>query len=273
MPLDDPVRQSLGSRTIDRADASLHTIGRAGDEPMVVFVHGLAGRGREWLPVVEALDPDVAVCLPDLRGHGASTRRPPISATALVDDLVAVIGAWTDSPVVVVGQSLGGVVATMVAARHPDRVRGLVLVESGMAEDSAEDRDEVDRLLAAWPRPFPTLAAGRDYFGSGPVGQAWTEMLDRRPDGWWPAFDVDVAREVLACLTERPRWDEWRSLAVPTTVIRGGRGDIPDAEAARMQRLRPTTTTVVVDDVGHDVHLAAPIDVADRINDLRMTAR
>jgi pimeloyl-ACP methyl ester carboxylesterase len=94
--------------------------------PRIVFVHGSRLARGSWQPVMRRLAASCRVAAPDLPGHGELGDLPFTMDRALdvVDGAVDAVGG---PPVVLVGLSLGGYVATAYAAAHPDRVRGLVL--------------------------------------------------------------------------------------------------------------------------------------------------
>jgi pimeloyl-ACP methyl ester carboxylesterase len=113
-----------------------------GDQPTVVFIHGLVIDNLSSF--YYALARSVAqrgtdVILYDLRGHGRS-ERPPAGYTVrdAVADLVAILDQLgTSLPVHLVGNSFGGMVAANVALAHPERVAGLVLIEAPCAGEVA----------------------------------------------------------------------------------------------------------------------------------------
>jgi pimeloyl-ACP methyl ester carboxylesterase len=120
----------------DRHHATIHghDIGyrMGGEGPVVLLIHGMAGRSATWLEVMARLVPDYTVIAPDLLGHGESAK--PMGDYSLgayasgMRDLLGVLGIERAT---VVGQSLGGGVAMQLAYQHPELAERLVLVGSG----------------------------------------------------------------------------------------------------------------------------------------------
>jgi pimeloyl-ACP methyl ester carboxylesterase len=88
------------------------------------MLHGLAGHAGEWTETASWLTGGYHPFGLDARGHGRSERLPDdVSPAAQVADVAFVIEQLALGPVVLVGQSLGGLTALLVAARHPELVR------------------------------------------------------------------------------------------------------------------------------------------------------
>ena len=102
----------------------------SGAGPVVVLVHGQPGAGGDWRALADLLSADHRVIAPDRPGWGADDRAAlGIAANAeMLEQLLEAAGA--QSPVTVVGHSLGGGVAIALALKHPERVGALVLVGS-----------------------------------------------------------------------------------------------------------------------------------------------
>jgi pimeloyl-ACP methyl ester carboxylesterase len=113
----------------------------------------------------------------DARGHGRSERRPvDVSRAAHAADAVFVVERLNLAPTVVVGHSLGGQVAMLVAAERPNLVCGLVVVDGspdcGEGAEVIEDNvADLGRALRGWPVPFPSREAALAFFG-GPLSGA-----------------------------------------------------------------------------------------------------
>ncbi|NES14901.1 MULTISPECIES: alpha/beta fold hydrolase [Micromonospora] len=232
--------------------------GGSGDD-VIVLLHGLAGSGQEMVPTAEALLPDHHVIAVDQRGHGHSTRRPQdLSRRAYVEDVVAVVEELAGGgPVTVVGQSMGGHTAMLLAAGHPDLVDRLVMLEAGVGGSDPEDNypARLGDWFASWPVPFADLRGAAEFLGTTPIARSWLRDLDRRADGLWPRFEPDVMRAAIAAVAESARWDEWQQVKAPTLLVQGQHGTIAAAEVRRMLSLRPDVAHVVIPDAGHDVHL------------------
>jgi pimeloyl-ACP methyl ester carboxylesterase len=96
--------------------------------PTVLLLHGLmATADLNWSTAIPALAKRFNVVAPDLRGHGRGMRTQRFTGDECADDLAALVGALGVGRVIVVGYSLGGLVAQVFARRHPELVSGMVL--------------------------------------------------------------------------------------------------------------------------------------------------
>jgi pimeloyl-ACP methyl ester carboxylesterase len=136
-----------------------------------LLLHGLAGHAGEWVQTARSLTERWRIVALDARGHGRSERFPTdVSRAAHVVDAAFAIERLRLGPVVVVGQSLGGQTALLLASRRPDLVRGLVVAEASPAGggdcDAAEvSSAEVGSSLRRWPAPFSSREAAIEFFG------------------------------------------------------------------------------------------------------------
>ena len=229
-----------------------------GDGPVVVLLHGLAGSSRELLRTAQALQ-DHRVLLVDQRGHGASTRLPDdLSRDAFVGDVVAVIEELVPGRrVTLVGQSMGAHTAFLVAARRPDLVEGLVMLEGHVAgNDDPAEAAGLGRYFASWPVPFEDEAAARDFLGDGVIVDAWVADLQSTDDGLVPRFDAAVMRRTIEAVHE-PRWGEWEALRVSTLAIFAKQGMFSDPDKDALIRRRPEAYRVDLMGGSHDAHLDA----------------
>lgn len=101
-----------------------------GDKPPIVLLHGLTGSGACWTPLARALEDGYDVVMPDARGHGLSgTPADGYRYDDLAADVVGLMDALGVAAPVVLGHSMGGMTAAVVASRNPRRLRGAILVD------------------------------------------------------------------------------------------------------------------------------------------------
>jgi pimeloyl-ACP methyl ester carboxylesterase len=245
--------------SIEGRDVRLEAHDFGGDGPAVLLLHGLAGTASEWEETASWLSKTRRVVALDQRGHGRSERRPTdLSRAAFVADAVATIEQLGLPPVVLIGQSLGGHTALLVAAEQPGLVRALVVAEASPAEVEPDSPERIRALLSSWPVPFASREAAQEFFGGDTnSARAWADNLEDGEGGLVPAFDVDVMIAALAAASTA-YWAEWASISVPTLVVRAESGDLTAAEAKAMIAAHPSATLVSVPGAGHDVHLDAP---------------
>jgi lipase len=166
----------------------------------VLAVHGITSSSRSWPFLAAVLDQPVLA--PDLRGRGRSSHLPaPYGMAQHADDCAAVIEAGGGAPLVVVGHSMGGHVAVVLAARHPDLVRGLVLVDGGLPFPPADAEATMAGLQPIKQRLQATYTREeyRDWFRGHPAfGRDWTPEVeayadyDLPDDPGRPSADPDV---------------------------------------------------------------------------------
>jgi pimeloyl-ACP methyl ester carboxylesterase len=102
-------------------------------DPPVFLLHGAGAYAHWWDALVPHLLPGWRLIAPDLRGHGESDwAEPPYLVEDFYDDLCALLDALGVQRVTLIGHSMGGRVATWFAAQHPERVRGLALLDTRM---------------------------------------------------------------------------------------------------------------------------------------------
>jgi pimeloyl-ACP methyl ester carboxylesterase len=229
-----------------------------GDGPAAVLAHGLAGHAGEWDGTAAWLGRTHRVVAPDARGHGRSERGPSdVSRTACVDDLAHWIELLDLAPALVIGQSLGGHTAFLLAARRPELVRALVVAEA-TPEADPDAPAVVETWLRSWPAPFAGRQEALGFFGDTTWGRAWADGLEEREDGLRQAFDVDVMIASLAETSRREYWEEWRRVSCPTLVVRAGDDGVAPELVDRMVAEAQDARSAVVADAGHDLHLYQP---------------
>jgi len=247
--------QDLAPRWLKLGDVRLAANDYGGEGPLILLLHGLAGHAGEWAETAAWLRPMFRVVALEQRGHGRSTRLPPdCSCSAFVADAASAVTHLSSAPAIVVGQSFGGRIAFLLAASHPDLVRGLVVAEAS-PEPDPEMPMMVAEWLRSWPVPFPDRRVALQFFGGDSLwARAWADGLERRQDGLWPSFDVEVMTAALQDCERADGWNDWRRIQCPTLVVRAERG-LPPTTTERMAGVLPSATVAEVPGADHDLHL------------------
>jgi pimeloyl-ACP methyl ester carboxylesterase len=202
-------------------------LGSMGHGPTVVLVHGLGVSPTHWLPVARNLARDHRVVLVEMPGHGIDEMPEPWGLAEAARALDLALAAEAREPVVLVGHSVGGLIAAAEALRAPGRVRALVLVDTALRPQLG--RPEREALLASLTRDYRgTLRATFEAFGrdsaQGARIYAEAAQLDSTALRTWIqlALTADLSRQVpalrmpvLAVLSDRswPEGESWTACA------------------------------------------------------------
>lgn len=190
------------------------------DAPVVVAAHGITANGLAWARVVHHLAGRATVLAPDLRGRALSGQLPaPYGIGAHAADLMAVVEASGAEQVLLTGHSMGAFVSALTAARNPDRVAGLLLVDGGVGFPMPEHLPP-DEMITAVIGPamqrltmtFPDRAAYRTFWQAHPAFAY----------GWPDWVDAYIQRDLVG---EEP---EMRSSCVLDAIRTDGMGQFED---------------------------------------------
>src|SRR5512147_2990988 len=105
-----------------------------GKGPPMVILHGLFGSAQNWHSMAERLAENYRVFACDLRNHGSSPWADGMTFPEMADDLEALIGEKGLAPAIVLGHSVGGKTAMLVALKHPDLIDALIVVDIAPVE-------------------------------------------------------------------------------------------------------------------------------------------
>lgn len=260
----------MTSRT--SAPPALHTtpVGETGAR--VVFLHGLFGQGRNFTQPAKALQPEFRSLLVDLPNHGRSAWTDDFSYDAMADAVAAELraGFAADGPVHVVGHSMGGKTAMVLALRHPDLVDRLVVVDVSPARSGGTD--EFAHLLDSLAGlDLATLArrADADEQLSGPIPDERVrgfllQNLRTADDGFAWRANLDLLRRELPAIGGFPETDA--VFDRPTLWLAGERSPYvrPEHEE-EMRGLFPRTVLVTVKGAGHWLHADHPEAFVDAL--------
>ncbi len=232
----------------------------------MLLLHGFGNEAHVWDDFAPLVAPHYRVLAMDHRGHGDSDRDPEgrYGYDSLVADVEAMLEHLGIERLVVVGHSLGGRTAIRFAARHAERMAGLVIVDAGPDLDwrgVLKIRDDAARApdsFASVPEFEGHLARALPMASPEVISRQARQALRERPDGRFePKLDPffrrgvtqDASPDEMAKATQGESdelWDALAKIPCPTLVVRGAASDV----------LSPETADRMVDEVLADGTLA-----------------
>lgn len=242
--------------------------------PVVLCLHGLMRNGRDFEELAAHLAVSCRVIVPDVRGRGLSARDSDCNnyqiATYLKDVLTLLAGLG-GARVAIIGTSMGGLMAMLLAATQPGLVSRIVLNDVGPEVDPAG----LERIrgyagkagpVSSWPE---ALAQARSIYGAawpGLSAERWERIVRasyRANAQGLIEIDADprISEQLRNTTAAAPDlWPLWGALAkVPILAIRGAQSDVLSAGTlARMQREKPDLAVLTVADRGHAPLLDEP---------------
>ena len=166
-------------------------VARWGDSgPVVLAIHGITASHMTWPWVARELQNEAQVIAPDLRGRGGSRGLPgPYGMRRHADDCIAVLDHLGVEKAVVVGHSMGGYVASVLALHYPDRVSDLILMDGGFVLGELPPDADTDEIITTMLGPslqrlsmnFDSVESYYDYWRVHPSIQdegAWNEVFE-----------------------------------------------------------------------------------------------
>ncbi len=268
--------------------------------PVIVCVHGLGGSAVNWSALAPLLTGQYRLLAPDLAGHGltrAAGRGTGVPANrvllhrfveSVARESVAVAGPGPARPVLLMGNSMGGMISLLEASAAPRAVAGLILVDPALPFAAARPDPVVAAMFALYATPGLRRVLARQRSRMTPEALvarvlslccadparipadvvAWHVEVARQRDAFGDTgADFDAAlRSVLAIAGYAGRQEyrrRVRSVRCPVLLLHGSRDRlVPVAVARAAARANPSWSLVVLDGAGHAPQLEIPGRVA-----------
>jgi pimeloyl-ACP methyl ester carboxylesterase len=248
--------------------AYAYTGGRAFDPalPALVFIHGVALDHSVWQWQSRYFaHHGFAVLAVDLPGHGRSPGAPRTTVAAMADWIAALVEAAGLPKAILVGHSMGSLVALDTALRHGERVAKLALLATSVPlpvgdaflAAARDDSPAAIEMESVWGHARHSLLAQSPVPGISLLG-ASRQLNTRAKPG---VQHVDLQ----ACNTYRPAVDAIRALRVPTLVIAGKRDQMAQFKAGAALAEQIPGATFVPLDAGHSIMSEAPRETLDAL--------
>jgi len=236
--------------------------GGAGEPPFVIL-HGMLGSSRNWQTAGRDLAASRRVCALDLRNHGLSPRADAMSYGEMAADVVAWLDAHGIGRADLIGHSMGGKVAMLLACRNPGRVSRLIVVDIapkqyhwparraefaamneldlGDLKSRAEAENRMEARIPGW--------AMRKFIATS---------LERAPGGGWTwQFNLPALAAALSELERNPLLAGDR-FGGPSLFVAGGKSAyVQPADRGAILGHFPSARIVTLPDSGHNPHIEA----------------
>jgi len=265
------------SKTLLVNDLALHYLewGEVATPP-IVCVHDYTGSADAFNALARRLQDRYHILAPDVRGHGESAWSPA-GAYRYEDqagDLAEFARQLGLDKFVLIGTSMGGIIAMTYAAAHAARLSGLVINDIGPDAEAGTRR--ITQMVGSRPNEFATLEEAMAYRRSAsPILAARSAedqhelalgVLRQRADGKW-GWKMDPAyirqRVEHGPPVRPPLWPVLQAVACPTLVVWGAESDVlSETQARRMVDVLPRGELVRVPGIGHSPTLVEPVVLA-----------
>lgn len=243
--------------TVRSGDVELfyRRLGKPGRTPLLL-VHGLSYFSYDWLPVAQTLGAEREVVAMDMRGFGDSSwsAAKDYTVPTMGADIVALLDHLGWKRAVLSGHSMAGRSTTYVAAKHPERIAGLVLVDY-TPDNAPAGAKRVTQTVANVPERFASVDEALKYFGK--TDRARFEAYLKPVDGGF-VLKRDVYFQNLFKSGQRPglgvdMWQLIGEVACPILSLRGKRSDMYAPETMDKMRAANSRLQAMEVDAGHDI--------------------
>ncbi|HVX00803.1 MAG TPA: alpha/beta hydrolase [Candidatus Babeliaceae bacterium] len=245
------------TRTCEINGINIHYLRTGGNKPSIVLLHGLMTSGACWTPLARELEENYDVIMPDARGHGNSTApHQGYCYNNLAIDVLSLIDALGLDDPVLIGHSMGGMTAAVVASRSPKRLRGLVLADPAFLTPQRQievyESDVVDQHRQVLNRSREDFLAETRTRRSHRSSELIELFVQARFQTSIHAFEI---------LTP-PNPDYMRlieTIDIPSLLVIGGVGGVVSSEvAAELARLNQRLEIVQIAEAGHAIPFDQP---------------
>ena len=231
-----------------------------GDEksPPVMIVHGLYGSGRNWGVIAKRLSDQFFVITVDLRNHGDSPWLDTHNYHVMADDLVEVINSLNIKPNII-GHSMGGKAAMVLALKHPNLVRNLIIADIAPVKyehdqsQFIEAMQKVD-LSKVEKRSDATLALSK-FVEDKSLQNFFTQSLDIKAKRW--KLNLKVLRSEMSEILSFPKIES--EFSGHSLFLKGEKSDYIKPEHRKLiKSLFTKARFATFKEAGHWLHAEKP---------------
>ncbi len=233
-----------------------------GQAPPLLIAHGLFGSGRNWGAVAKRLSADRLVRAVDMRNHGESPQTETHRYEDLADDLAASIGEGWD----VLGHSMGGKAAMMLALTHPGKVRRLIVADIAPVSYSHTQTHLIDAMKALDLDPLESRKdadrALSEHVETREVRAFLLQSLNVREKRW--ALNLEALEREMKQIVGWP--EVGATFDGPALFLSGAKsGYLDEKGKTAARRLFPKARFAAIPGAGHWLHAEKPREVESAV--------
>jgi len=279
----DEIHPRLIEQTFDAGEVQLNYAEGPANGPPLLLLHGLGRRWQVFLPLIPALIQRWHIFVPDLRGHGKSSRvARGYHGPQYSEDIVHLLRERVGAPAVVFGHSLGGMQAMWLASHHPELVRALILGDNRIIVGHMHH--PMYKALFSGLRDLARNGGSLDEIAEGigkielPLPGANGDSPENITINQLPGNDKPYLLRWARCVQQADPdtydmvldgsslegWDGetvLRGIACPTLLLQATKelgGLMSDADVALAKRILPHHAHVQFENLGHALFIQQP---------------
>ena len=268
-------KAGLDEQKSDIADIEMNYLIRKGDGPILMLVHGFSANNSTWLQFADKLPDNYYLIAPDLAGHGKSSEAESYDLERQAERLKALAEHLNLEPFHIVGNSMGGAISAIYAARFPEDVASLILIDSAGLD--GENQSQFFAELEKGHNPLiATDEASFEY--------RMDLILEKQPPLPWPIRPALIRETVERAplnreifddmLATRERMDQNEmkrmissNVNMPALIMWGEKDRVLDVSAvAEFKKVIPQAEVKIYPDLGHVPMLEDPSASAETIS-------
>ena len=267
-------KAGLDEQKSEIADIEMNYLIRKGDGPILMLVHGFSANNSTWLQFADKLPDNYYLIAPDLAGHGKSSEAESYDLERQAERLKALAEHLNLGPFHIIGNSMGGAISAIYAARFPEDVASLILIDSAGLD--GENQSQFFTELEEGHNPLiATDKASFEY--------RMDLILEKQPPLPWPLRPALIRETVERAelnkvifadmLATRERMDQGEmsriiseNVTMPALIMWGEKDRVLDVSAvAEFKKVIPQAEVKIYPDLGHVPMLEDPSASAETI--------
>ncbi len=267
-------KAGLDEQKSEIADIEMNYLIRKGDGPILMLVHGFSANNSTWLQFADKLPDNYYLIAPDLAGHGKSSEAVSYDLERQAERLKALAEHLNLGPFHIIGNSMGGAISAIYAARFPEDVASLILIDSAGLD--GENQSQFFAELEEGHNPLiATDKASFEY--------RMDLILEKQPPLPWPLRPALIRETVERAelnkvifadmLATRERMDQGEmsriiseNVTMPALIMWGEKDRVLDVSAvAEFKKVIPQAEVKIYPDLGHVPMLEDPSASAETI--------